>query len=294
MLGFASFAAFTFSDASVKLVAGGVPPYESAFFGAVFGLVALPFLRGTDRWGDIFVTVNRPLWWLRFASMGISTIGSVTAFTHLPMAEAFALIFLQPAYVTVMSVLFLHERVRLIRWGAVVLGFIGVLVVLRPGFRELSIGHLGAVLAGLGGSLSIVIFRAVGPREKRLSLYGAGVVGGITLCGLIMAAHFIWPSPRIWLCLAGYGLLAALANVLMMRAARHAPAAVLAPTQYSQMLWALLIGAVVFHDRIDTPTLIGIVLIIGSGLVTVLREKKRGTALPPPMEGAAATTRPDA
>ena len=151
LLGFASFAVFSFSDACVKLIRGGLPPYESAFFGAVFGLTILPFLlRKGDRWIDILSTTNLPLWLVRFLAYPMGVIGSVTAFTHLSMAEAFVLIFLQPAYITVMSVFCLQERVGYRRWSAVAIGFLGVLIVLRPGFRPLSIGHLGALFAGLG------------------------------------------------------------------------------------------------------------------------------------------------
>ena len=103
--------------------------------------------------------------------MGV--IGSVTAFTHLSMAEALVLIFSQPAYITVMSVFFLKERVGFRRWSAVALGFLGVLIVLRPGFRPLSIGHLGALFAGLGGAVSVVAFRAARGKEKNVSLFGA-------------------------------------------------------------------------------------------------------------------------
>lgn len=284
LLGFASFAAFSFSDASVKLIEGALPPYESAFFGALFSLAALPFLmQPGDRWTDIFTTSNRPLWLLRFVCYALGVIGSVTAFTHLSMAEAFSLIFLQPAFVTIMSVLFLKEQVGIRRWSAVVIGFVGVLIVLRPGFRELSVGHLGAIFAGLGGAISVVTFRAAGPKEKKISLFGAGVLGGIVLCGLVMIPTFQFPTPAEWAMLAGYGLLAAFANVLLMYAALYAPAAYIGPTQYSQMLWAVLIGYVVFGDSVDRIMAAGIVLIMGSGLLTLIRERQRGTPLPPPI-----------
>ena len=285
-LGFASFAVFSFSDASVKLIEGQLPPYESAFFGAVFGLTILPFLlRKEDHWIDILSTTNLRLWLVRFLAYPMGVIGSVTAFTHLSMAEAFVLIFLQPAYITVMSIFFLKEQVGFRRWSAVAIGFLGVLIVLRPGFRPLSIGHLGALFAGLGGAVSVVAFRAARGKEKNISLFGAGILGGVIVCGLLTFPSFTPPNGDQWAKLAGYGLLAAVANVLTMWAARQAPAAYIAPTQYSQMAWAILLGYALFGDRVDLPMVTGILLIVASGLLTLIRENVRGTPLPPSVAG---------
>ena len=281
LLAFAAFAAFSFSDASVKLIEGALSSYEMAFFGAVFGLAGLPFImKPGDRPADMLKTTNRPLWLLRAFSAALGTICSVTAFTRLSMAEAFALIFLLPSFVTIMSVLFLKEQVGFRRWSAVAVGFLGVLVVLRPGFRELSIGHIAAIFAGVSGAISIVIYRALGNREKGISLYGAGIIGSLVVCGALMLPQFGWPSPLQWVMLAGYGLFAAFANILTMHATAHAPAAIIGPTQYSQMLWAVLFGYLIFGDAVDLPMVLGVVLIIGSGLLTLTRERVRKVPLP--------------
>ncbi len=280
-LAFLSFAAFSWSDASVKMIEGALTPFEMGFWGAVFMLAGFPFLlKKDDRWYDAFRSTNRPLWILRFFSAAMGTIGSVAAFTYLSMAEAFALIFLLPSFVTIMSVIFLKETVGIRRWSAVVIGFIGVLVVLRPGFRELSIGHLGAVFAGLSGAISIIVYRAMGPTEKNISLYGAGIVGVLVVLGILMIPDFRWPTLIEWVMLAGYGLLAAFATIMLMYAANHAPAAMIGPPQYSQMLWAILFGYLVFGDTVDLPMLVGIVLIISSGLLTLARERARDVPLP--------------
>lgn len=281
-LAFAAFAVYSVSDASVKLIQGQISPLESAFFGACFGVLAIPFLlKRNDSWRDVVTTTNRPLWFLRFVSAGIGAIGSVTAFTHLPMAEAFCLLFLLPSFVTVMSIPILKEKVGIKRWSAVIIGFVGVLIVLRPGFRELSIGHVGAVFAGLGGALSIIIFRLLGPSEKNISLYGAGLLGTLVICGAAMIPVFVVPTASQWLLLAGYGILGAMGNILLMYASFHAPAALVGPTQYSQMIWAIIFGYLVFGDKVDLPMLLGIALIIGSGLLTLVRERQRGVPLPP-------------
>lgn len=284
LIAFGSFAAFSFSDASVKLIEGRIPPYESAFFGALLSLLALPFLKKrTDRWLDTVRSVNRPLWLLRFVCSAIGAITSVTAFTHLSMAEAFSLIFLLPSFVTIMSVIFLKEEVGIRRWSAVILGFIGVLVVLRPGFRELGIGHVAALVAGLAAAINIVIMRGIGPAEKSISLFGAGSLGALIICAGVMAPTFTMPGGHEWLLLLGYGILGALGNVLLMYATFYAPAAVVSPIQYSQMIWAIILGYLIFGDGVDAPMLLGIGLIVGSGLITLVRERKRGVAMPPPV-----------
>ncbi|KXF75357.1 transporter [Paramesorhizobium deserti] len=281
LLAFAAYAAFAFSDACVKFLDGGLSPYEIAFFGAVFGLAALPFMkRGDEHWRDIFITRNKPMWLLRTIMATSGVIGSVVAFTYLSMAEAFALIFLLPAFVTILSVLFLKEQVGWKRWSAVLIGFIGVMIVLRPGFRELSLGHLGALFAGFSGAVGIVILRVMGKHEKRITLYSSGLFGPIIICGLLTVSNYASPSAEQWLYLAGYGLLAALANILLMVAAQRAPASAIASPQYSQMIWAILFGYLVFHDTVDLPMLTGIVLIIISGFFTFVREEKRGVAKP--------------
>jgi drug/metabolite transporter (DMT)-like permease len=284
LLAFLSYAVYAFSDASVKILHGAVPPYQTAFIGAVMGIAALPFIKGRgDRWTDMVATSNRWLWLLRFVCAAVGSIASIIAFTELPMAEAFCLLFLLPCFVTILSVLFLKEDVRWQRWAAVIIGFIGVLIVLRPGFRELSIGHLAAAIGGFVAAISIVGVRALGPSEKLLSLYGAALLGILVISGVLMLSEMTVPSGRQWLFLAGYGLLGAIGNVLAMMSARMAPASLVAPPQYSQMIWAIIFGYFIFDDGVDMPMAFGIVLIICSGLLTLARERKRGTPLPTPV-----------
>ena len=107
-------------------------------------------------------------------------------------------------------------------------------------------------------------FRAARGKEKNVSLFGAGILGGVIVCGLLTFPRFTPPNGDQWAKLAGYGLFAAVANVLTMRAARQAPAAYIGPTQYSQMVWALLLGYVLFGDRVDLPMVVGIVLMFAS------------------------------
>ena len=275
-LSFASYAAYAVSDACVKFIDGAFPPYETAFYGALAGIIVIPFLKSHDnQWIDIIRSKNWAMWFLRTISGAFGVIGSVTAFTHLSMAEAFTLIFLQPLFVSILSMIFLKEPIGWRRWLAIIIGFLGVLIVLRPGFRQLNIGHIGAVFAGLSGAISIIIVRHMGGKEKRITLYSSGIIGSIVICGMLSIPHYIEPKGIEWLYLAGYGLLAALGALFLMAAARLVPAIAIATPQYSQMIWAILFGYFIFNDQLDMPMAIGILLIMASSLLTFLREKQR-------------------
>ncbi|MCR0985755.1 DMT family transporter [Roseomonas populi] len=276
LLAFLAYAAYAVSDASVKLLHGSLSAYEAVFFGALSGVAALPFIREPgERLSGVFRARNRAMWVLRAVAAFTGSVGSVTAFTHLSMAEAFSLLFLMPTFVTVLSVAFLGEKVGWRRWLAVLMGFAGVLVVLRPGFRELNIGHLGAVVGGLSGAVTVVMMRAFGRTETRLSLYGAGLVGPVLGAGLLMLPEFAWPTAMQWVWILGYGLLMALANVFVMMASNRIEASLVAPAQYSQMIWAILFGYAVFGDGIDAVMGLGVAIIILSGVFTFMRERVR-------------------
>lgn len=286
IIAFIAFGVFSISDASAKMLAGTLPPVETAFFGALFSLFALPLIRKKDdRWSDTLRSTKPWLWILRFIAAGVGAISSVTAFSMLSMAEAFALIFLLPCFVTIMSVVFLREKVGLFRWSAVLIGFIGVLIVLRPGFRELSIGHLCAILAGFASAISIIIYRAMGPSEKNISLFSSGTFGIFVICGLVMIPVF--QVPELWqlALLASYGLLAGAGNLLLIIATRLTSGTIIGPIQYSQMLWAIGLGYLLFNDRVDLWMLLGIIFIIGSGLLTLRREKIKNVPAPSGIAG---------
>lgn len=277
VLSFVGYVAYALSDASVRLLHGTVPPFELMFFGALVGFAAIPLVRRAgEGWHDLITCRDRRMWLIRAAAAALGALSSVVAFTELPMAEAFALIFLLPSFVTILSVIFLKERVGWRRWSAVILGFIGVLIVLRPGFHALKLGHVAALASGFAGAVTIVVLRHLGNSEKRISLYGAGLIGPLIVGLVISLPHFAWPPLRDLVFILSYGLMGAAGNVLMMVSSRLAPASILAPTQYSQMLWGIGLGYGLFGDRTDGIMILGAAVIIAAGLLTFAREKVRG------------------
>ena len=275
LLGLAAYASFSFSDAFIKVLEGRIPVFQLMFRGAALSLLALPLVtQPGEKWRYLVQPRHRGIYAARMLSGAVNNLGAIVAFTHLPMAEAFALIFLMPIFVTLLSVLVLGEHVGWRRWLAVIAGFVGVLVVLRPGFRELNIGHLGGIACGLAGACSVVLMRKVGDDEHRLTLVGTTIIGNLLVAGALMWPDLRAPTGMQWSYAAGFGLLSALGVVLLMYATLATAVNRVAPTQYSQMLWAVWLGWWLFDDYVDAWTWLGIAIILGAGLFTVLREER--------------------
>ncbi|POF63892.1 EamA family transporter [Novacetimonas maltaceti] len=294
MLAFAAFASFSISDAYSKLLAGRIDPFEVAFFGGVFGLLLIPFVRGkNESCRDLFVIDQPVMWLVRAVSTFAATAASVEAFMLLPMPEAFSLIFLMPLFVTVLSVVLLREKVSTLGWLSVIVGFVGVLIVLRPGLRALQFGHLCALISAVANATGVIAYRLSGQNTPRLSMFGSSLCGPLLGNGLLMLAHASWPhGATVWMFLFGYGFLAALGQLLMMLATTRAEASTIAVPQYSQMLWAVAFSYYVFHEPPDNWTFVGIGVIISSamfkwvwpGMAGRLAAMKRQRAMQPPYD----------
>jgi drug/metabolite transporter (DMT)-like permease len=277
LLALGSYASFSISDAFSKLLAGQLNPFEVAFSGGIFGLLILPFIRQPhESYLDIVRPQQKGMWVLRAVCVFAATACSVEAFMLLSMPEALALMFLMPLFVTILSVVLLKEKVSGWAWLAVVLGFVGVLIVLRPGVRPLNLGHLCALLAALANAGSVITYRLASTETVRLSLFGSSLVGPLIGNGLLMGVHISWPvDVRAWIFLFGYGFLAALGQLLMMLATERAPANRVALPQYTQMIWAVFLSYVVFHEPLDRWMFVGISVLTFSGMLNWLRQRIR-------------------
>jgi drug/metabolite transporter (DMT)-like permease len=202
---------------------------------------------------------------------------SVVAFTTIPLAEVYALVFLAPLFVTLLSLFVLKEHVGPWRWFAVVAGFAGVLLVVQPGFRELEFGHVAALFIALLAAISVILMRSLSAHETRTSMLGFLMLYAVVFNGIAMlfAGSLAVPTFGQAAVLVMAGVFAAAGNICLLTATRFAPANQLAPTHYSQILWAVIIGALVFDELPDAFTIIGLAIIAGSGLLTIAREKIR-------------------
>nr|WP_246693484.1 MULTISPECIES: DMT family transporter [unclassified Mesorhizobium] len=230
----------------------------------------------SERWRDFWRT-KRPWAVQARAWAGIASgVLSVYAFTTIPLAEAYALIFLAPHCVTILSTVILKEKVGPWRWLAVVAGFAGVMLVVRPGFRELHLGHLAAFIIAFLAATNVILMRSLAQREKRTTILGVLIGYGLLFNGIGAAVtSFTVPDGKqlVWLVMAG--AFTAGGQLLQLLAAKYAPANRIAPTHYSQIVWAVILGALFFHEYPDWLSLVGLAVVGGSGLLTMVREEVR-------------------
>jgi drug/metabolite transporter (DMT)-like permease len=279
VLAFLAFAVFAWGDAVVKEIGYDLDPFEVTFFGYLIPLVFSPvFMKPGDSVFDL-VRWNRPwLMGLRVFLIAVTTPLSVMAFRSLPFAEAFAILFLMPSLVTVLSIFVLKEHVRWRRGLAVCAAFIGVLIIVRPGFKEFLPGHLAALAAALCAAGGVIAGQMIGQTEKRYTLIGTVFLATTAIAGILMIPGFSWPTSYQWILLLAFAATAFVAQALFIVATMYAPADRLGAAQYSQILWALAIGALFFDEWPDALALVGIVIVVAAGLFIFAREQtlKRG------------------
>ena len=238
----------------------------------------LPVLQRPDgeRWRDFWRTKSALGGAGSRLGRHCSGVLSVYAFTTIPLAEVYALVFLAPLFVTILSTLILKEKVGPWRWLAVVAGFVGVMLVVRPGFRELHLGHLAAFAIAFLAAASIILMRSLAAEEKRTTMLGVLIGYGLLFNGIGAATtSFSLPDARqlAWLVLAG--AFTAGGQLLQLLAVKYAPANRIAPTHYSQIVWAVILGALFFQEYPDSLSLVGLAVVGGSGLLTMVREEAR-------------------
>lgn len=272
----AAYFLFSTGDATIKLLGPSLPVFEILFFIMAFHLVSLPLARRRSEPWRAALQVKEPrLVAVRVACAVIAGICSVTAFTTLPFAEAYALLFLMPVFTTLLSIPLLGEEVGWRRGMAVLLGFAGVILVVRPGFQALTLGHLAALGGAASGAISMITLRRIGSTENRVTLLGAMYIANVVVNGLLMVPHFVMPTPTAFAMLAFVGVVGSIGQVLMIAATRRAPASQVATTQYSQIVWAVVFGMVVFNEWPDALSVAGMAMVGLSGLITLRREVVR-------------------
>ena len=283
LLALAGFAVFATHDAVIKALGGTYSPFQILFFSILFSfpLVALMLMR--DREPGNLRPVNPK--WIAARTVAAVMVGfsAFYAFSVLPLAQAYAFMFAAPLMITVLSIPILGEKVGIHRWAAVILGLTGVLIVLRPGAEQLTIGHIAGLTAALGTAFVSVITRKIGQQERSAVLMLYPMMANLILMGALLP--FVYkPMPitdlglQMIVAMGGFG-----GGLIIILAYRAGDAAIVAPMQYSQIIWGTLAGLFFFNETPDLYTAIGASIVIAAGLYVVLRESFGGKSVNTPV-----------
>lgn len=277
LFGLMAYGVYSTGDAIVKFAGHQMGIFEIGLITTLFSLIpAAVTKRKEEHWRDVF-RLNRP--WLvhgvGFARM-LCAVFITYSFVTVPLAEVYCIAFMSPAFTTLLSVILLREEVKLERWVLIAVSFVGVLLVVRPGFKTLELGHFTALGCAIFAGLSIIGTRIISTTEKRLSL--ALVPGCYTLAvNLVLMAYFGFVIPHLGTValLAFAGILGGAGYLFQIAALKRAPASRVAPTQYSQLVWALSYGALFFAEFPDALGLVGLAIVTFAGLSNVVIDGAR-------------------
>ena len=204
-----------------------------------------------------------------------STAVNFFALIYLQLDQALAILFATPFIVAALSVPMLGEKVGRRRWIAICVGFLGVLLVTRPGFGGIHPAAILSVISAICYSLYNIATRAVSRTDSsETSLFYTNLVGAVLMTPML---YFVWTTPRSWfivMLMIVIGAFGALGHYLLIIAHRLAPPALLAPFMYTQLIWTSLLGYMVFADVPNEWTLAGAVVVTASGLYILYRERK--------------------
>lgn len=282
-----SVAVFMLMSVCIKATGNLVPPGQVVFFRSAFAIPVILAWIALAGGGRAALGVVNPMGHFWRGLVGCTAMGlSFTALGLLPLPEITAIGYAAPLLVVIFAAMFLGERIRVYRIGAVALGLAGVLVVLSPRLSVLEQG--GAALEALGAMLMLMstVFIALASvfiRKLTLTEQTAAIVFyfsvNCTVLSLItLPWGWVWPQPGHAALLVAAGLLGGLAQILMTEAYRHAEAAVVAPFEYASMLLALGFGYFVFAEVPTGATLSGAGLVMIAGLIIIWRERANGIA----------------
>ena len=258
--------------AIVKHVGTDLPPAQSAFLRYVTGLVfVIPLIKLIKKANLSRNELTLFAW--RGLAHSIGVILWFYAMAILPMAEVTAMGYLSPIYVTIGAALFLGERIAALRILAIFAAILGVLIILRPGFREISFGHISMLLNGILFALSYLIAKVMADKVEPLVV--VGMLSIFVTIGLAPWAFWVWVTPTLsqlgWTFLLA--IFATAGHYTMTLALRAAPISVTQPITFLQLVWSVLMGVLVFNEGFDKWVIIGALIIVFSISFIMWREE---------------------
>jgi drug/metabolite transporter (DMT)-like permease len=254
----------------IKLLGDRLPVVQILF---VRQLIMLGFLAPVLRrnFPEALKTQRLRLHAFRIGAAMVAMLAGFEALVHLPLANATAISFAKTLFVTVLATLVLQEVVGPGRWAATAVGFVGVLVVVQPSGAGIDAYALLALLSALGVACVMIALRLLTRTERSVTIMSYQAIGISTLLAPFALAWWVAPTPLEWLMLLGVGFFATLGQWCNVAGFRAGEAAAVAPMDYTRIVFASLIGFLVFHETPGVATFAGTALIIGATLYTLRR-----------------------
>jgi drug/metabolite transporter (DMT)-like permease len=269
----------TANDAVLKMLTGGYPVGQLMFLRGMF--VMLPITYFVWRAGGLNALVIHSFraHAMRAAVMIAGTYLFVSGLKYLPLADAISIAFAGPLFVTALAPVMLGERVGWRRWMAVLAGFVGILIIFRPGGSVFQWAALFPLAASCTGAMRDILTRKFSATETSEALLFYSTVG-VALGGLLSLPVVDWQpvSGRDWGFLVLNGLLIGGAHYLMIETFRYAEAALASPFKYTTVIWATLLGYLMFGDVPEATTFIGGGVVVASGIFILHRERQQRRA----------------
>ena len=265
---------FSMSDVLAKVLGEHLPVIEIGWIRYCTFLAVLLVMGVRD--GGLRLQVNHP--WAQFtrgAMMVVSALFFIFSLRYLPLADAAAVGFVSPLLITALSVPMLGEVVGIRRWTAIGVGFIGVLVVIRPGTGTFQPAAFLVLASSFAWAIASILTRRLAGRDDTAATMMWATLVGLVVLSVAVPFFFVMPRWQDLLLNIALGTIATIGQYWMIGAYRHAGAALLAPFNYIQLLWATAFGYLVFGTLPDRMTAIGAAIIVASGLYTIHRERIR-------------------
>lgn len=266
---------YGFMDALIKFQAARYPVVEVMFFRSLFALVPLAWLvlRGG---GWRALKTKQPRLQVVRALIGfVSLMCFFESFALMPLADVVAIGFAAPLFITALSVPLLGEHVGWRRWSAVLVGFVGVLIMVRPGSGLLGFAAVVALLGTLTYALSIITIRRLSATDGNAPTVASFTIFAVLATGAVLPFYWVTPAGADWIMLVAMGLLGGAGQIAFTHAFSLAPPVIVAPFDYANMLLATALGYLIWGDVPTAWVLAGAALVIASGLYIVYREAMR-------------------
>ena len=267
--------ALTVSDAATKWLTASLPIGEILFVRAlVVVLVILLVVRRSGSFEGLRIGRLRNVGIRAFLAVG-STFLIVASLARLPLSEVIAILFVGPLFIAVLSGPLLGERVSIHRWLAVLIGFSGMLIIVRPGSATFQIAALLPVVAALAGATRDIVTRRISKGETSMAILFYSMVA-LTFAGLATVPFGWRPMDAGQLAIAAFtGVMFGLGHYLIIEGYRYAEASVISPYRYASLIWAVALGFILWGEIPSVWVLVGAPLVVGSGLYILLYERSR-------------------